>query len=133
MGKPEISLYLDFCELFYQAGLKAGKKSSIVPYIIAGHPGSTMWDAIKLGLWLKKRKVRLEQVQEFTPTPMTISTCMYFTGLDFETGNPIFVPKGRDVRLQKALVMWHEKENRPLIKEALSKAQRLDMQDKFNN
>jgi uncharacterized radical SAM protein YgiQ len=133
MGKPEISLYLDFCELYQQISQNFGKKNNIVPYIIAGHPGSTMGDAIKLGLWLKKRNIRLEQVQEFTPTPMTISTCLYFTGLDFGTGQPIFVPKGRDVRLQKALVMWYIKENKSLIREALSKARRLDMQDKFND
>jgi uncharacterized radical SAM protein YgiQ len=122
MGKPDITLYLDFCELFYQASQAAGKKNSIVPYIIVGHPGSTLEDAIQLGLWLKKRNIRLEQVQEFTPTPMTLSTCMYYTGLDFESGEPVFVPKGRDVRLQKALVMWHIPENTPLIREALSKA-----------
>jgi uncharacterized radical SAM protein YgiQ len=133
MGKPEIKLYLDFCELFFAIGQKAGKRNNVVPYIIAGHPGSTLEDAIKLGLWLKKRNVRLEQVQEFTPTPMTLSTCMYYTGLDFETGKPIFVPKGRDVRLQKALVMWHEHVNKPQIKEALSKAERLDQLPKFYN
>jgi len=133
MGKPSIKLYLDFCELFYQASQKAKKNNGIVPYIIAGHPGSTMGDAIKLGLWLKKQNLRLKQVQEFTPTPMTVSTCMYYTGLDFESGNPIFVPKGRDVRLQKALVMWHEPHNRPLVKEALSKSRRLDMLSKFYN
>lgn len=133
MGKPSIKLYLDFCELFYQASQKAKKNNSIVPYIIAGHPGSTMGDAIRLGLWLKQQNLRLEQVQEFTPTPMTVSTCMYYTCLDFETGQPIFVPKGRDVRLQKALVMWHDPQNKPLIKEALSKSKRLDMLSKFYN
>jgi uncharacterized radical SAM protein YgiQ len=133
MGKPDIKLYLDFCDLFFAIGQKGGKKDSVAPYIIAGHPGSTLGDAIKLGLWLKKRNIRIEQVQEFTPTPMTLSTCMYYTGLDFETGKPIFVPQGRDVRLQKALVMWFEPENRPLVKEALSKANRLDMLSKFYN
>ena len=121
MGKTSINLYLDFCELFFAASQKAGKHNSIVPYIIVGHPGSTMNDAIKLGEWLKKRNVRLEQVQEFTPTPMTISTCMYYTGLDFNTGEPIYVPKGRDVRLQKALVMWFEPDNRSLIQETMAK------------
>jgi len=121
MGKPEISLYLDFCELFFQESQKAGKHNSIIPYIIVGHPGSTMDDAVKLSAWLKKRNIRLEQVQEFTPTPMTISTCMYYTGLDFQTGAPIYVPKGRDIRLQKALVIWFDAENRNLIQEALAK------------
>jgi uncharacterized radical SAM protein YgiQ len=121
MGKTDIKLYLDFCELFFAASQKAGKHNSIVPYIIVGHPGSTMEDAIKLHNWLKKRNVRLEQVQEFTPTPMTISTCMYYTGLDFNNGKPIYVPKGRDIRLQKALVMWFEPENRSLVLEAIAK------------
>ena len=133
MGKPSIKLYLDFCELFYQASQTAKKNNSIVPYIIAGHPGSTLGDAIKLGLWLKQQNLRLEQVQEFTPTPMTVSTCLYYTGLGFETGQPIYVPKGRDVRLQKALVMWHDPQNKTLIKEALSKSNRLDMLSKFYN
>jgi uncharacterized radical SAM protein YgiQ len=133
MGKPDIKLYLDFCELFYDINTKIGKKSKVIPYLIVGHPGSTMGDAIKLGLWLKQRNIRLEQVQEFTPTPMTISTCMYYTGLDFNTGEAIYVPKGRDVRLQKALVMWYLPENKQLVKEALSKSLRLDMMDKFYN
>ncbi|MFO7659543.1 MAG: YgiQ family radical SAM protein [Candidatus Cloacimonadaceae bacterium] len=133
MGKPSIKLYLDFCELFFQASRKAQKNNSIVPYIIAGHPGSTIEDAIRLGLWLKQQNLRLEQVQEFTPTSMTVSTCMYYTGLDFETGKPIYVPKGRDVRLQKALVMWHDPKNKPLVKEALSKSKRLDMLSKYYN
>lgn len=123
MGKPGIKLYLDFCELFFNESKKAGKKNSVVPYIIVGHPGSTMSDAIKLSNWLKERNIRLEQVQEFTPTPMTISTCMYYTGLDFNTGETINVPKGRDMRLQKALVMWYEPENKALIKEALRQTQ----------
>jgi radical SAM superfamily enzyme YgiQ (UPF0313 family) len=92
-----------------------------------------MGDAIRLGLWLKKQNLRLEQVQEFTPTPMTVSTSMYYTGLDFETGQPIYVPKGRNVRLQKALVMWHDPQNKTLVKEALSKSNRLDMLSKFYN
>ena len=133
MGKPEIKLYLDFCELFYSLSQQAGKKSGVVPYIIAGHPGSTLTDAVNLSLWLKKRNIKLEQVQEFTPTPMTISTCQYYTGLDFETGKPIHVPKGREVRLQKALVLWHQPENRMLLKEALEKVQRPNLLHKFYN
>jgi uncharacterized radical SAM protein YgiQ len=133
MGKPELKLYLDFCDLFFAITQKAGKKNSIVPYIIAGHPGSTLEDAIQLVIWLKKRNIRLEQVQEFTPTPMTLSTCIYYTGLDFETGQPIFVPKGREVRLQKALVMWFEPENKSLIREALSKSNRPDLLSEFYN
>jgi radical SAM superfamily enzyme YgiQ (UPF0313 family) len=77
--------------------------------------------AIRLHHWLKSRNIRLEQIQEFTPTPMTISTCMYYTGLDFETGKPISVPKGREIRLQKALALWYLPDNLPLIREAMAK------------
>jgi uncharacterized radical SAM protein YgiQ len=118
MGKPPVQVYVDFCELFFQAGRKQNKRNSVVPYIIVGHPGTTMQEAISLHDWLKARDIRLEQIQEFTPTPMTLSTCMYYTGLDAETGKPIYVPKGRFVRLQKALAMWYLPENRQLIVEA---------------
>jgi len=119
LGKPDIKLYLDFCELFFKASRKTGQKNNVVPYIIVGHPGTTMKNAIRLSQWLKQRNIQLEQVQEFTPTPMTISTCMYFTGMEFDSGKPIFIPKGREVRLQKALVLWYLPQNKPLIEEAL--------------
>ncbi|MFB3844124.1 MAG: YgiQ family radical SAM protein [Candidatus Cloacimonadaceae bacterium] len=133
MGKPEIKMYTDFCKIFHKITYSAGKKSGIVPYLIAGHPGCTLDAAIRLGLWLKQRNIRAEQVQEFTPTPMTISTCMYYTGLDFETGKPIYVPKGREIRLQKALITWHIPKNKPLIAEALKKENKVNLLGKFYN
>lgn len=106
MGKPDIGLYEDFSKEFFKQADSLGLKRQIIPYIIIGHPGTSMEDAQELSNWLKKNRIKIEQVQEFTPTPMTISTCMYFTGLDFETGKPIFVPKGRQIREQKNLALW---------------------------
>ena len=114
MSKPAIKLYLDFCELFMTASKQAGKPNLVVPYIIVGHPGTKTDDAIRMHNWLKERQIHLEQVQEFTPTPMTISTCMYYTGLDFHTELPIHVPKGKEIRIQKDLALWDIHNNKKL-------------------
>ena len=106
MGKPSISLYDKFSLQFFEETTKAGITRQIIPYLIIGHPGTEMSDARFLADWLRKNRIRIEQVQEFTPTPMTISTCMYFTGLDFDTGKPIHVPKGREIREQKDMLFW---------------------------
>lgn len=105
MGKPPIKCYEDFSNEYFRAVKKAGLKRQIVPYIIIGHPGTTMQDALALRNWLKKHKIQVEQVQEFTPTPMTISTCMYYTGLDFETGKPVHVSSPGEVRKQKLMII----------------------------
>ncbi len=121
MHKPGIHLYERFCAKYQKVLKRKDIKRQIIPYIIIGHPGTEIKDAIELSTWLKKNNIRLEQVQEFTPTPMTISTCMYYTGLDYNTGNPIVVPKGHQIRLQKALVFWYDKKNANQIREALKK------------
>lgn len=105
MGKPSIKCYEDFSKEYFRAVKKAGLKRQIVPYIIIGHPGTTLQDAKDLQSWLKTNKIEVEQVQEFTPTPMTISTCMYYTGVDFETGKPIHIPSPGEVRRQKLLII----------------------------
>lgn len=107
MGKPPIDSYETFSKEFFKACARAGVKRQIIPYLIIGHPGTTLQDAIELRKWLIKNNIRVEQVQEFTPTPMTISTCMYFTGMDFETGEAIEIPKPSEVRKQKDLALWH--------------------------
>ncbi len=127
MGKPSIQTYERFVEVFEGEVKRQNLKRQVVPYIIIGHPGTTLDDAIELGIWLKKNNIKLEQVQEFTPTPMTISTCMYYTGLDFKTGKPLEVPKGHEIRIQKALVFWYERKYHRLILEALKKARREDL------
>jgi uncharacterized radical SAM protein YgiQ len=105
MGKPDIGSFEAFLKVF-EAALKISKsKCQIVPYIIIGHPGTTTQHAYALKTWLKKHNIRVEQVQEFTPTPMTISTCMYYTGLDFDTGKPIHVPSPSEIRKQKELII----------------------------
>lgn len=109
MGKPPIDSYLSFTEQFFHYCKRAGLKRQIIPYLIIGHPGADLNSAIAMRKWLIKHRIRVEQVQEFTPTPMTISTSMYYTGLDFETGKPIHVPKPSEVRKQKEIIMWHKK------------------------
>ena len=105
MNKPQIEVFEKFCKKFYFYTNKAGLKSKIIPYLIIGHPGTTMENAFELRNWLRKNKLKVEQVQEFTPTPMTISTCMYYTGLDYETGKPIHIPKPSEIRRQKELII----------------------------
>jgi len=131
MNKPGIDLYEDFSQQFFTYSQKANKKQQIIPYIIVGHPGTDTNDAIKLALYLKKHNLRLEQVQEFYPTPMTPSTAMYYTEKDLETGKDIFVAKGRNIRLQKALVQWYMPSNKKYVIEALKSVGKLKLLDEF--
>jgi uncharacterized radical SAM protein YgiQ len=112
MGKPADVGWDKFDELFRKAGLNAGKKQFLVPYLIAGHPGSTEEDARELGRYLKQRGIKARQVQEFSPIPMTVSCSMYVTGEDPFTGKQVYVTrKLSEVRRQKELIMWWEKAN----------------------
>jgi len=131
MGKPDISVYENFCRKFEKESHKMHKNQMVIPYIIVGHPGSGLKEGLDLALYLLKNNIRLEQIQEFTPTPMTLSTCMYFTGMDWETGKPIHVPKGREIRLQKALAQWFMPENRKYVMEALHKVHRSELMNQF--
>jgi uncharacterized radical SAM protein YgiQ len=105
MGKPSIKSFEAFSREYFAEVQKAGIRRQIIPYIIVGHPGTTMEDALALKAWLLKNKIQVEQAQEFTPTPMTISTCMYYTGLDFDNGEPIHIPSPSEVRKQKELIV----------------------------
>jgi len=130
MGKPSANLFDAFCDLYQETTEKAGKKQYLIPYFIAAHPQSTMDDAITLALYLHKTRFVPDQVQEFYPTPGTVSTCMYYTGMDPRPGKrfaPIHVPKGRERHLQRALLQYNKRENRPLVLEALEKAHRKDL------
>jgi len=131
MHKPPVNVYHEFVQRFLQHSTRAHKRHQIIPYLLVGHPGTTLNDAIELGRYVKQRGLRLEQVQEFTPTPMTASTCMYFTGRDDETGAPIHVPKGRELKLHKALVQWWKPENKKYIVEALRQAGKTELLDEF--
>ena len=103
----------------------------MIPYIIVGHPGTETSDAVKLALYLKKNNLRLEQVQEFYPTPMTPSTAMYYTEKSIINGKDIFVAKGRNIRLQKALVQWFIPSNKKYVIEALKAVGKLNLLDEF--
>ncbi len=131
MNKPNIGLYEDFSKQFLDFSQKADKKQQIIPYIIVGHPGTDTNDAIKLALYLKKHNLKLEQVQEFYPTPMTPSTAMYYTEQNLTDGKAIFVAKGRNIRLQKALVQWFIPSNKKYVIEALKSVGKLNLLDEF--
>ncbi len=128
MGKPHIEAYNQFMNRFYSTTKKIGKEQYLVPYLMSSHPGSTLRDAVQLAQFLKKHKIRPEQVQDFYPTPGTVSTCMFYTGLDPHTLQPVFVPKSQHEKaMQRALLQYFKPQNRALVAEALYKAGRSDL------
>ena len=127
MKKPSFDKYLQFHDKFKMLSKKNGKKQFLVPYFIASHPGAKLKHALELAIFLKKKHIRVEQVQNFTPTPMTISTCMYYTGLDPFTGKKVYVAKGEERRFQKALLQPHLKSNFREVVKVLHKIKRLDL------
>ncbi len=128
MGKPSIATYERFAKRFYALSQKAKKEQYLVPYLMSSHPGCTLQDAVTLALWLKKNKIRPEQVQDFYPTPGTISTAMYHTGLDPYTLKPLYVAKTAEEKaMQRSLLQTHLPKQRLLAKKALLKAGRADL------
>ena len=128
MGKPPIEVYNKFEKRFYELTESVGKKQYLVPYLMSSHPGSTKKDAIELAVFLKKHGLHPEQVQDFYPTPGTVSTCMFYTGLDPETLEPVYVPRTeREKAEQRALLQYFKPENRALVLSALKKEGRLDL------
>lgn len=128
MGKPHIEVYERFRQKYERLNRRYGKEQYIVPYLMSSHPGSTLKDAVALAEWLNRQGRQPEQVQDFYPTPGTLSTCMYHTGLDPRTMRPVYVPKQpRDKAMQRALMQWKRPEKRPLILEALRAAGREDL------
>ena len=130
MGKSPVEVYDSFREAYFEENRRQGKKQFIIPYLIAAHPGSTIDDAIELALYMRRQGFVPDQVQEFYPTPATVSTCMYYTGLDPRPGEDfkkVFIPKGRDANLQRALLQFNKRENRSLVLEALRKAGRPEL------
>ena len=128
MGKPEIETYLKFKKRFYELTKSEGKEQFLVPYLMSSHPGSTMKDAIELSVFLKREGMRPEQVQDFYPTPGTVSTCMYYTGLDPITMNPIYVARTPQEKAeQRALLQYFKPENRDIVLRALKKYGRYDL------
>lgn len=128
MGKPEHSVYEEFLKRFEKANEKAGKKQYVVPYLMSSHPGCTMEEAVELAEYIRDMGFMPEQVQDFYPTPSTMSTCMYYTGIDPRTGKKVYVPKTyREKAMQRALIQYKNPENYPLVKEALIEAGRTDL------
>ena len=128
MGKPHIEAYIEFSKRYFRYSGEADKDQYLVPYLMSSHPGSTLQEAIELALFLKKNKIRPEQVQDFYPTPGTISTTMYYTGLDPYTMEPVYCAKNpHEKAMQRALLQYYNVANAPLIEEALRKAKRYDL------
>lgn len=128
MGKPPIEEYVRFKKLFEEATRRAGKEQYVLPYLISSHPGCTLKDAVELAEFLRDQRFTPEQVQDFIPTPGSLSTCMFYTGLDPTTGEKLYVPRGgREKALQRALLQYRQPENYDLVAEALRKAGREDL------
>jgi uncharacterized radical SAM protein YgiQ len=128
MGKGEAGEYERFRKDYGETNRRLGLKQYLIPYFISSHPGSTLADAVELARYLKKTHFIPDQVQDFYPTPGTLSTVMYHTGLDPRTMEPVFVPRGeREKRLQRALLQFNRPENRRLVIEALREAGREDL------
>ena len=128
MGKPHIQVYEKFREKYEKLNRRYGKEQYLVPYLISSHPGCTLDDAVRLAEWLNRQGHMPEQVQDFYPTPGTLATCMWYTGLDPRTMEPVYVPKSpHDKALQRALMQWRKPQNRKLVLEALHKTGREDL------
>jgi uncharacterized radical SAM protein YgiQ len=127
MGKPKAKTFLDFQEKFESLSRKHGKQQFLVPYFISSHPGSTLEHSLELALFMKEHHIRVEQVQNFLPTPMTVATCMYYTGLDPFTGKPVHIPKGEERSFQRALLQSKLEKNYRLVAKALKQLHREDL------
>ncbi len=128
MGKPSIDVYNRFKKRFYELTESIGKKQYLVPYLMSSHPGSTIKDAIELSLFLKKEGLHPEQVQDFYPTPGTVSTCMFYTGLDPYTMEEVYVPRTpQEKAQQRALLQYFKPENKKIVYDALRRAGRYDL------
>lgn len=128
MGKPHIEAYIEFSKRYFQYTDEVNKEQYLVPYLMSSHPGSTLNDAVDLALFLKKNHIRPEQVQDFYPTPGTISTTMFYTGLDPYTMEEVYSAKSpHDKALQRALLQYYNPKNFALVEEALRKIHRFDL------
>jgi len=127
MRKPGRKSFERFLARFREESARLGKRQHVVPYLMSGHPGCRTEDMLDLALALKKLGMTVEQVQDFTPTPGTLSTCMYYTGIDPESGKTVYVPASdREKGLQKALLLWHQPAERNKVLEALREVGRED-------
>jgi len=128
MGKPHIEVYKKFCDKFYTLNSKEKRDQYVVPYLMSSHPGSTLKDAVELALFCKEQNIHPKQVQDFYPTPGTISTAMFYTGLDPYTLKEVYVPKSEEEKsMQRALLQYFIPENKQKVIKALIKAGRRDL------
>ena len=128
MGKPDVTVYDKFVQLYRKINKELGLNQFLVPYFISGHPGCTLKEAVELAEYIRDLGYTPEQVQDFYPTPGTISTCMYYTGLDPRTMERVYVPKTlHEKALQRALIQYRKPQNYNLVYEALVKANRTDL------
>ena len=128
MGKPHIGVYEKFMEQYRRLNDRYSKEQYVVPYLMSSHPGSTLQDAVALAEYLNRRGRQPEQVQDFYPTPGTISTCMYYTGIDPMTMKKVYVAKTpHEKAMQRALLQWKRPDKRKLVIEALKEAGREDL------
>lgn len=128
MGKPENSVYQRFCKKYKKINEDLGKNQYLVPYLMSSHPGSTLKEAVELAEYLRDLGYMPEQVQDFYPTPSTISTCMYYTGVDPRDMKPVYVPVNpHEKAMQRALIQYRNPKNYDLVLEALKLADRMDL------
>ena len=128
LGKPEVAVYNRFVKAYKSMNEKLGKKQFLVPYLMSSHPGSTLKEAIELSEYLRDLGYMPEQVQDFYPTPSTISTCMYYTGVDPRNMQPVYVATNpHEKAMQRALIQYRNPKNYDLVYEALTKAGRTDL------
>lgn len=128
MQKPHFDVYEKFTKKYYELNNKFGKKQFLVPYLMSSHPGCELNDAIELAEYLHKNRIHVEQVQDFYPTPGTLSTCMYYTEVDPRTMKKVYVAKtGHEKALQRALMQYNIEKNYSLVKEALEVGNRKDL------
>lgn len=128
MGKPQNQVYQEFVRKYEKMNQKLHKDQYLVPYLMSSHPGSTLRDAIELAEHIRDLGYMPEQVQDFYPTPSTISTCMYYTGVDPRDMKPVYVPKNQHEKaMQRALIQYRDPKNYDLVMEALKKCGRMDL------
>lgn len=127
MNKPPHRVYEAFVKRYEDMNRREGKQQYLVPYFISSHPGCTLDDAIELAEYIKKTGHRPEQVQDFYPTPGTLSTCMYYTGLDPRTMEPVHIPRGEEKKMQRALMQYWVPGNRETVRKALRLRGREDL------
>lgn len=127
MNKPDARVFDQFCKHFETLQHGKKKRHYLLPYFMSGHPGCSINDMIELAVYIRDFHLYTEQVQDFTPTPMSVSTCMYYTGLNPFTLEPVHVPKGREKIIQRAMMQYRDPRNRTLVIEGLVAAGRTDL------